>query len=119
MDDERDLVTFTDDDGNEFELEVLDYVFYQGEEYAVLVDSDEEECDCEHDHDHDCEECEGHEQEVYIMKVVQIGEDMEEFVPIDVSVAEALIQIIQTRFEGDFDAEDEYAEDEDQDEENE
>ncbi len=127
QDEERDLVTFTDDDGNEFDLEVLDYVFYQGEEYAVMVNpQDEEECghvhgeDCDHDHDDcdgDCDECEGHEQEVYIMKVVKVGEDMEEFVPIDEEIADALIEIVQTRFEGDFDAEDEYDEDEDDEEE--
>ncbi len=43
QEEERDLVTFTDDDGNEFDLEVLDYVFYQGEEYAVMVNPQDEE----------------------------------------------------------------------------
>jgi hypothetical protein len=124
QEEERDLVTFTDDDGNEFDLEVLDYVFYQGEEYAVMVNpQDEEDCghehgeDCDHAHDGcDCDECEGHEQEVYIMKVVKVGEDMEEFVPIDEEIADTLIEIVQTRFEGDFDAEDEYDENADDDE---
>ncbi len=137
MEDDRDLVTFTDEEGNDFDLEVIDYLFYQGEEYAVLVDADEEvECegDCEHhhhDHDHDhghdhghdhehhhdCGECEGHEQEVYIMKVLKVGDDMEEFVPIEDDIADALIEIVRTRFEGDFDADDEYDEDEDEEDE--
>ena len=47
MQDERDIVVFTDDEGNDFELEVMDYFFYNGEEYAVLSDADAEECDCE------------------------------------------------------------------------
>ena len=32
---ERDFVTFTDDDGNDFELDVIDYFEYEGQEYAV------------------------------------------------------------------------------------
>lgn len=35
---ERDFVTFTDDDGNDFELDVIDYFEYEGQEYAVLMD---------------------------------------------------------------------------------
>ena len=40
MEDERDLVTFTDEEGNEFDLEVIDYFEHNGKEYAVLVDAD-------------------------------------------------------------------------------
>ena len=36
MDEELDLVTFSDEDGNEFTMEVLDYFFYEGKEYALL-----------------------------------------------------------------------------------
>lgn len=104
---ERDIVTFTDDEGNDLELEVLDYVFYNGEEFAVLTGvSDDEACECcDHDHDHgddcDCEDCDC-EQEVYIMKVVQIDDDMEEFVPIeDEKLMDALIEIVQKNFEAD------------------
>jgi uncharacterized protein YrzB (UPF0473 family) len=38
MEEERDLVVFSDDDGNEFELEIVDYFDYEDQEYAVLVD---------------------------------------------------------------------------------
>ena len=38
MQDERDIVVFTDDEGNEIELEVMDYFFCEGKEYAVLTD---------------------------------------------------------------------------------
>ena len=34
---ERDFVVFTDDDGNEFELDVIDYFFHDGQEYACLL----------------------------------------------------------------------------------
>ena len=40
MEDDRDIVVFSDDDGNEFELEVVDYFEHEDQEYAVLVDPD-------------------------------------------------------------------------------
>lgn len=89
MQDERDIVVFTDDEGNDFELEVMDYFFYNGQEYAVLSDADAEgeACGCEecaHDHDEcDDEECGCGDQEVYIMKIEQMDDDMEEFVPVE------------------------------------
>ena len=39
---ERDLVTFSDDEGNEFSLEVMDYFEYEGQEYAVLCQLEED-----------------------------------------------------------------------------
>ena len=38
MDNELDLVVFEDDDGNELTMEVLDYLFYEGKEYALLTE---------------------------------------------------------------------------------
>ena len=35
--DELDLVTFSDEDGNEFEMEVWDYFEHEGQEYAILL----------------------------------------------------------------------------------
>ncbi len=88
---ERDFVTFTDDDGNEFELDVVDYFEYEGEEYAVLMDlSDEcEDEECEEEHSHD----------VYIMKVVTEG-DEENFVPADEDKFEMLSAIVEERLSG-------------------
>lgn len=91
---ERDFVTFTDDDGNEFELDVIDYFEYEGDEYAVLMDLSEE-CDCEHEEDEECD-CGGHD--VYIMKIVTNG-DMEEFVPADEDKFDALSAIVEERLE--------------------
>lgn len=42
MNEERDFVVFTDDDGNDFELDVIDYFDYNDKEYAVLVDTNDE-----------------------------------------------------------------------------
>ena len=53
---EQDLVVFEDDNGNEITMEVLDYLFYEGKEYALLAEMTENECgDCESG---ECESCE-------------------------------------------------------------
>ena len=96
MEDDRDIVVFSDDDGNEFELEVVDYFEHEDQEYAVLVDPDT--CDCE-DEDCDCE------TEVYIMKVVVNG-DTEEFVPADDDKMDALVEIAEARFAAGCDCDD-------------
>lgn len=115
MTEDRDIVVFTDDQGNDFTMEVTDYFFYEGEEYAVLVDPDEldccceceecedEECDCEECEECDCEEC-GHDHTVnaVIMKIVQLDDGMEEFVPVeDESLMEKLIEVATTRIDMD------------------
>lgn len=89
MEEERDVVTFADDEGNEFELDVIDYFEYEGQEYAVLMDlSAEDEYDGEGD--------EEHEQDVYIMRVVVNGET-EEFLPADEDKMEILASIVEER----------------------
>lgn len=85
MEEERDMVTFSDDEGNEFEMEVIEYFDYEGQEYAVLLDP----------------ETEGDEDEaaeVYIMKVVVDG-DMEEFLPADEELMPKLTEIVEQMFE--------------------
>ena len=87
MEDERDLVTFTDEEGNEFDLEVIDYFEHEGKEYAVLVDADLPE-----DPEEDFEVC--------IMEIiVNEEEDMEEFVPVDDDKLDELFAIAQQRME--------------------
>ncbi len=102
MEEERDLVVFSDDEGNEKTMEVLDYFFYEGQEYAVLTEADDE-CDS-------CgEECEcGEEADAYIMKVVPSGDDEEEFLPVEDELMDRLIEFVQNEL---------YADDEDEEEE--
>ena len=97
MDEERDLVVFEDDAGNELTMEVLDYLAYEGKEYALLTEFVEEP-------DEDSEE----PLEVFIMEVVPVGDDQEEFVPVDEALADTLIRIFESN---DFD-DDEAFEDE-------
>ena len=75
---ERDILVFTDEEGQEIQMEILDYFEYDDELYAMLIEADE----YEHDHEHD-DECD-HEEEssIYIMRVIVDG-DTEEFVPVD------------------------------------
>lgn len=88
---EKDLVVFEDDKGNEFTLEVLDYMFYEGKEYAVLAEMNENN---------------DGQREAYVMEVVPVGDDMEEFVPVDEALAEKLIDIIENSdYDEDFDDE--------------
>ena len=95
MENELDLVVFEDDNGNELTMEVLDYLFYEGKEYAVLAELTETENE------------EGEAvREAYVMEVVPVGEDMEEFVPVDEALAEKLIDIIENSdFDDEFDEE--------------
>ena len=97
MDEERDLVVFEDDAGNELTMEVLDYLSYEGKEYAMLTEATEEE-----------EADEDEPLEVIIMEVRPVGDDQEEFVPVDEALAEVLMRIFETN---DFD-DDEIFEDE-------
>jgi hypothetical protein len=121
MEEERDLVVFSDDEGNEFELEIVDYFDYEGQEYAVLVDPEsgcgcgcgceceDDACEDKHEHDHE------HGAEVYIMKIVVNGE-YEEFLPADEDKMEALSKIVEERFEAMEDEDDEDDEDDDEEE---
>ncbi|MCH5278228.1 MAG: DUF1292 domain-containing protein [Christensenellaceae bacterium] len=95
MEEERDFVVFTDDDGNDFELDVIDYFDYEGKEYAVLIDNNDE-CECGDEEECDCE------ANIYIMQiVVNEEEDTEEFVSPAEEDMDALIEIVQARLEDD------------------
>ena len=90
---EPDLVELVDDDGNVTTLEVVDYFFYQGQEYVILADYDE-----------DAEEVDLEEVNCYVMKVTTFeedGEEMESFEPIeDADLEERLMAVATTRLNG-------------------
>ena len=101
MDEERDLVVCEDDAGNEITMEVLDYLCYEGKEYALLTEYVE-----------DADEGEEDEIDVLIMEVKPVGDDQEEFLPVDDDIAEKVLAILDSN---EFD--DLYEDDEDEDEE--
>ena len=85
--DELDVLEFADDEGHTLLLQVQDYFFYNGEEYALLHEYTEEETA---------------EPASYIMKVNSFtdenGEEMEEFVAPEESLLETLMNIAETQF---------------------
>lgn len=97
MEDELDLVVFEDDDGNELTLEVLDYLNYEGKQYALLAEYAEDEEDIDEDAP----------EEVYIMEIVPVGDDQEEFVPVDEDLAETLLAIFEAEDFDEFETDDE------------
>jgi len=105
LDLELDLVEFEDDDGNTLTMEVLDYLSYEGKEYALLAEyTPEVNNACEGCEQGTCEGC-GSAREAFVMeiRVVEGEEDIEEFVPVDEKLAEKLIDIFQN---SEFDMED-------------
>ena len=106
MADEMDLVVFEDDEGNELTMEVLDYFFYEGQEYALLAEVAE---DCDECDEESCDECE-YQRDAFVMRVDKVGEDEEEFVPIDDELSDKLLTIIESGLydEGEYDVDDEY-----------
>lgn len=88
METERDYVVFTDDDGNEIELDVIRYFEYNDNEYAILVDCTES-CECKSD-ECDCE------TSLYIMRIVYHEEDdTEEFVSPEDEDMDALTELAE------------------------
>ena len=105
---EPDVIEMTDDEGNTILLQIIDYFFYNGEEYAILTDSIEEDGDAEPDEqcapDDDTDEAEG--VTCYVMKVNTItdenGEELEEFIPVEDQALEAkLMEVASTRLNED------------------
>ena len=99
MREELDLVVGTDEDGNEVTLQVLDYFFYNGEEYAILTSYDEEDDDAE-------------EVDCFVMHVsTSVGEDGEEyddFEPVeDEDLEERLLRVAEQRLNEDDEADEE------------
>jgi len=118
---EQDFIEGVDEDGNQVLLQVMEYFFYNGEEYVVLADAPEcedEDCEC---CDHECEHEHDHDEELglYIMKVItstdENGDEMEEFVPVDEDLMDKLIEVVQTNFSMDDDDDDDTEEEEEDD----
>lgn len=93
---ERDIVVFEDEEGNEIELDVIRYFEHKGQEYAILMDFS----GAEHDHEDDCgcgceeHECECDDVEMYVFKVVEDGE-FEEFVPVEEDMFDEILEVVE------------------------
>lgn len=100
----EDVIEMIDEEGNTILFSIIDYFFYNGEEYAILTDSNDEDTT-----DADAED-EG--VDCYVMKIVattdESGEELEEFVPVEDQALEAkLMEIASIKLNSDEDADDE------------
>lgn len=124
-----DVIEMQDEDGNVQPMEVLDYFFYNGEEYAVLTAYEEDDTDAEvaaadtveetassafddvqamEDED---DQLPADEITCFIMKVIattgEDGEELEEFVPVeDPALEKKLIEIATTKVNSDSSTDD-------------
>ena len=79
------ILELTDEDGNEVEFELVDSVDYEGEEYLILLPTDEED------------------PEVVILKVVTDGKGNESYVTVDTEqTLMAVFEIFKERFKDIF-----------------
>ncbi|MBR2572092.1 MAG: DUF1292 domain-containing protein [Clostridia bacterium] len=102
MDEERDLIVLTDEDNNEMTMEILDYFYYEGNQYALMVEFTGDEDDDD-----------GTDQEAYIMRVNPVGEDEEEFVAVDEDLMPDLIDFVENELFADEEDEDMFGDAED------
>ena len=87
---EPDIIDFEDEDGNIIPFEVIDYLFYNGDEYALLAEvNDEETVDEE-------------KQECIVCRITteteEDGEETDSFEPVeDEDLAQKLVDIFNTK----------------------
>ena len=78
---EENIITLTDENGNEAEFEYLDVIEYQGKEYLILMPADEES------------------SEIVILEIEPVDEENENYLAIeDESVLEAVYAIFKERY---------------------
>ncbi len=86
---EPDIIDFEDEEGNTIPFEVIDYLFYNGEEYALLVEATEEESEEERQ---ECIVC------LVAAETEEDGEESETFIPVeDETLAQKLVDIFNTK----------------------
>ncbi len=86
---EEDIIVFEDEDGNEYNYSVQDYLFYNGEEYALLTEVTDEEPEEE-------------TQECIVCRIVaeteEDGEESESFELVeDEELGRKLVEIFNTK----------------------
>lgn len=89
---EKEIVVFVDEEDNEIEMEVLNYFYYNGKEFAVMAEPTVCECPSP-------EECTCDPVEIMFAEVVPVEGDEEnvEFIPVeDEDLADKLFDVIST-----------------------
>jgi uncharacterized protein YrzB (UPF0473 family) len=89
---EVEIITLEDDQGNEQDFEFLDVVEYEGDEYIILLPTEDEDED---------------QNEVMILRIDSIDDENENYVGIDdEDVLQKVFDIFKKRYETEFDFED-------------
>ena len=99
---ELELYVFTDEDGNDVNVQVLDYFYYNGSEYAVMTELAEGQ--------EPWTEAGGDEEapEIFFMEVREVDEENVEFLPIeDDDLADKLFDIVSENYNEDLDGDEE------------
>lgn len=104
MEKEMKTATLVDDDGVEYELEIIKGFEYKGKNYAVLYEEgcyDEEcegECECDEE-DEECtcgEDCDCHDDgHIYVLEVVKGEDGKEEYIEISSELMEEIIPVVE------------------------
>ncbi|MBQ9988870.1 MAG: DUF1292 domain-containing protein [Clostridia bacterium] len=94
-DQEVDIVVFEDEEGNEVEFEIQFTFEHKGEEYAVMTEATDEEFDEETVPD------------MFILRVVNAGQEDEEFVAVDEDMMDELTEVVEEIFAEEFEEEEE------------
>ncbi len=96
---ELELYVFSDEDGNDVNVQVLDYFYYNGDEYAVMTELAEGQ--------EPWTEAGGDEEypEIFFMKVVPVDDENVEFEPVDDELGDKLFEIVNSEFEDEIDDE--------------
>lgn len=80
------VIVLCDEDGNDIELEILDLIDYEGDEYLVLISTEEEA------------------EDVYILVLGEDENGEEIYLGVeDESVQEEVFEIFKSRFQDEFD----------------
>ncbi|MBR3504136.1 MAG: DUF1292 domain-containing protein [Clostridia bacterium] len=91
------LYVFTDEDGNDVNVQVLDYFYYNGREYAVMTELAEgQEPWTEEGGDEE-------EPEIFFMEVKDVDDENVEFLPVEEELADKLFEIVSENYSEDFD----------------
>lgn len=86
---EEDIIVFEDEDGNEYNYTVVDYMFYNGDEYALLVEATDEEPE---DGNQECIVCR------IVAETDEDGEESESFELVeDEGLGQKLVEIFNTK----------------------
>lgn len=87
-------ITLFDDDGNEMNVEILEYFLLDGQEYVMLTDLDTEVRDGQVD--------------IFLMQVNVLDDESEEFVPIDADNEDAVYSFAEKLVSGQIESPDEF-----------